>query len=106
MWKEKKTKTNNPTEFQCKTILHVDILELIGSCIMSICSGSTKIALLTALLHLVIILVAVISLCHAAVGSHGWEKARWSFPKICSVILVRGSLDKLKISQMLFPSQK
>lgn len=106
----RRRKKKTYTEFCSMKLYYVsDMLELIGFCMVFICSGSTKIAWMRALLHLVIILLAVISLCHAAVASQGWEKAHWRFPKICSVIrfqLVRGSLDKLKISQMLFPSQK
>lgn len=104
MWKKKKKRLS----FNLKLFCVSDIFELIGFCIIFICSGSTKIAWMIALLHLVIILLLVIALCHAVVASRGWEKACRRFLKICSVIcyqLVRDSLDKLKISQMLFQAK-
>lgn len=61
-----------------------------------------------ALLHLVIILLLVIALCHAAAAGCGGERACRRFPRICSVLcyqLVRDSLDKLKISQMLLQAK-
>lgn len=108
-WRENvegKKKKNHPG-FQCETILHVRYigvnwllyhvhLQWIYQNSLDDCSARSG-------YYLACCNIPVPRCC----GQCSWEKARWRSPKICSVIhyqLVRGSLDKLKISQMLFPS--